>query len=61
MQWDKLFGSIYTKDISALKKMEDGERTRERFATIEKPDYSVLLSPSFWLHAQSAKGVKKRA
>jgi hypothetical protein len=41
--------------------MEDGERTRERFATIEKPDYSVLLSPSFWLHAQSAKGVKKRA
>lgn len=25
-----------------------GERTREAFEAIEKPDYSVLLSPSFW-------------
>jgi lathosterol oxidase len=27
-----------------------GERTREAFEAIEKPDYSVLLSPSFWWH-----------
>ena len=25
-----------------------GERTREAFDAVEKPDYSVLLKPSFW-------------
>jgi len=25
-----------------------GERTREAFEAVEKPDYSVLLEPSFW-------------
>eukprot|EP00947_MAST-08B_sp_MAST-8B-sp1_P005158 g5158.t1 len=61
--WDQLFGSIYPHDISAQSKIERGERTRERFDQIEKPDYSVLFQPGFWLTSQvdEKKPAKKKA
>ena len=34
--------------ISATHTAQAGKRTLEVFKTIEKPDYSVLLAPSFW-------------
>jgi len=52
--WDQMFGSIYEGDvvISAMEARKQGLRTREAFDAIEKPDYSPLLSPSFWLKGE---------
>lgn len=56
--WDKLAGSTYdvpkAECVCASCSIERGERTPEAFAKIEKPDYSVLLSPSFWLRGPRA-------
>lgn len=51
--WDKLAGSAFDEPAStcACAKccVARGERTREAFDAIEKPDYSVLVSPSYWV------------
>jgi len=51
--WDQLAGSIYEADhkscLCAGCCKARGERTPEAFAAIAKPDYSPLLSFSFWL------------
>jgi len=48
--WDKLFGSIYTGKCDCAKcARERGERTKEQWDKLERPDYSILLTPSFWL------------
>lgn len=48
--WDQLWGSVYTKKCFCCKcQVAEGKRTREIYDKVEKPDYSVLLSPSFWL------------
>jgi lathosterol oxidase len=56
--WDKLAGSVYEagpdKCLCAKCCVARGERTREAFDRVEKPDYSVLLSPTFWLHGARA-------
>jgi len=49
--WDRLFGSLYDGPCFCAKcSQAKGERTRERYeqAMKDKPDYSVLLRPSFW-------------
>lgn len=50
--WDDLYGSNdYGEDRDCLCvrcSTERGERTREAFDRIVKPDYSELLRPSFW-------------
>ena len=47
--WDQLAGTTYKKECFCVKcERAKGGRTREEFAKIKKPDYSVLLSPSFW-------------
>lgn len=50
--WDQLAGSLYKAGpeecLCAKCSMARGERTREAFEALEKPDYSVLLKPSFW-------------
>eukprot|EP01119_Soliformovum_irregulare_P003645 TRINITY_DN144_c0_g1_i1.p1 TRINITY_DN144_c0_g1~~TRINITY_DN144_c0_g1_i1.p1 ORF type:complete len:296 (+),score=52.42 TRINITY_DN144_c0_g1_i1:25-912(+) len=52
--WDQMFGSIYDGDCLCVKCCDaKGERSLEKWKLIEKPDYSILLDPSFWL--KSAK------
>jgi len=50
--WDQLAGSLYEAGpeecLCARCSMARGERTREAFEALPKPDYSVLLKPSFW-------------
>src|SRR5262249_41732814 len=50
--WDRIAGSVYDAGpeacICARCGAARGERTREAFEAVEKPDYSVLLDPSFW-------------
>lgn len=51
--WDQLAKSEYeagpAECLCAKCCQARGERTKERFDALEKPDYSVLLSPRFWL------------
>lgn len=51
--WDQIAGSLYkagpAECICARCSVARGERTREAFDAVDKPDYSVLLKPSFWL------------
>jgi len=48
--WDNLFGSVYDGNCFCAKcEQKAGRRTKEQFDKIVKYDYSVLLSPSFWL------------
>jgi len=50
--WDKIAGTAFDEKqescLCAKCCVARGERTREAFEKIEKPDYSVLLRPSFW-------------
>jgi lathosterol oxidase len=50
--WDRIAGSLYQAGpdecLCARCSTARGERTREAFDAVEKPDYSVLLKPSFW-------------
>jgi lathosterol oxidase len=45
--WDRFMGSIH-KGKCYCSDCDAPNRTREAFAQIHKPDYSVLLSPKFW-------------
>lgn len=48
--WDQIAGSIYRGECLCSKcAREKGKRTPEQWKAIKKPDYSVLLQPSFWL------------
>lgn len=54
--WDHLAGSVWDQECFCSKcSRARGERTKEAFAKVEKPNYSVLLSPSFWLNAGSSE------
>ncbi|MFT3774370.1 MAG: sterol desaturase family protein [Minicystis sp.] len=50
--WDRLAGSVYEAGpeacVCARCATARGERSREAFEALPKPDYSVLLKPSFW-------------
>lgn len=52
--WDKLFKSTYPDEGVPAKCLcsaccrARGERTEAAFAKVERPDYSVLLRPSYW-------------
>ena len=56
--WDQLAGSTYQAGpeacLCARCATARGERTREAFEAVEKPDYAVLLQPSFWWHGGKA-------
>jgi lathosterol oxidase len=50
--WDRYLGnSIYTGDKCYCSECDakEGNRTVEAFQKLHKPDYSVLLQPSYWL------------
>ncbi len=51
--WDQIAGSIYEAGpdtcLCARCSVARGERTKEAFLAIDKPDYSPLLRPAFWL------------
>merc|ERR1719231_222346 len=49
--WDQMFGTVYdgTTCVCAEDQIKQGLRTKAEFAKVEVPDYSILLSPSFWL------------
>lgn len=54
--WDQMFGTMYDKDCFCAKcSCAKGERTLEAWQKIDKPDYSVLLQPSFWLSSPAQK------
>jgi len=47
---------MYDKDCFCAKcSCAKGERTLEAWQKIDKPDYSVLLQPSFWLSSPAQK------
>jgi len=48
-------GKCYCSECDA----KAGNRTREAFEKIEKPDYSILLQPNFWLNWQDDFDAKK--
>eukprot|EP00657_Telonema_sp_P-1_P009913 TRINITY_DN417_c0_g1_i1.p1 TRINITY_DN417_c0_g1~~TRINITY_DN417_c0_g1_i1.p1 ORF type:complete len:167 (-),score=62.68 TRINITY_DN417_c0_g1_i1:236-736(-) len=53
--WDQMAGSIYkgTQVVPAVVQQQQGLRSKEEWEKVKKtiPDYSVLLSPSFWIKA----------
>jgi len=54
--WDQLFGSTFKGDCFCAKcEAAKGKRSKDKYAESlkEKPDYSVLLSPSFWLNPKT--------
>jgi lathosterol oxidase len=54
--WDQLFGSVYKGQCDCCRCCQKrGLRTLEEYKKIVKPDYSVLLSPSFWIDGFKAK------
>lgn len=57
--WDQIAGSLYKEGpetcICAGCSTARGERSREAFEAVHKPDYSVLLKPSFWLTGHDGK------
>ena len=58
--WDQLFDTMHPDGAaeSAMCAQERGERSREIWEKTVKPDYSVLLSPSFWLPSKIRKAQK---
>jgi Delta7-sterol 5-desaturase len=55
--WDQLFGSIYNDTcICAECEKKAGRRTKKQFEEIikTKPDYSILLSPTFLFSTSDA-------
>jgi len=57
--WDKLYGSQYDKDCFCIEcQHSQGKRTQADFAQVVVPDYSVLLSPSFWFDDPNPKLAK---
>ncbi len=56
--WDKLFRSTYPDEGAPAACLcsaccdARGERTEEAWARVLRPDYSVLLRPSFWIHGE---------
>merc|ERR1719204_1787034 len=59
--WDQMFGSVYAdegnpeKCICVKCARARGERTREIYDKIVKPDYSVMLTPEFWLEGAAVE------
>ena len=49
--WDNRMGSVYPEERCFCSKCAraKGERTREAWEALKKPDYTPLLSPRFWL------------
>jgi lathosterol oxidase len=63
--WDKIAGSAPDEPqascLCAKCCVARGERTHEAFEKIEKPDYSVLFSPRFWVRGGRATGLEGEA
>jgi len=54
--WDQICGSVYDGKCFCVKcAQKNGERTLDLWKQVEKPDYSPLLNPSFWLNAPLEK------
>ena len=48
--WDQKFGSLYEDEcVCSRCACERGERSLEAWNALQKPDYSVMLRPAFWL------------
>lgn len=59
--WDRAFGTLYTGECAcAACQCKEGARSPEAWAVVTKPDYSVLLSPSFWWSWSSSYEEQRR-
>ncbi len=62
--WDRLAGSVYQAGpdtcVCARCSVARGERTREAFEATARPDYTPLLSPSFWLRGPARAAAAER-
>lgn len=61
--WDQLVGADLTAELAKEGKCtcakcarQRGERTVEAWNAVEKPDYSILLEPKFWLSGKAFTG-----
>jgi lathosterol oxidase len=60
--WDQLFGTVWPKENHcAAWARANNLRTREQFEAVQKrhPDYSVLLSPGYWLNGKTVAAYGK--
>jgi lathosterol oxidase len=58
--WDQIAGSIYDKECFCAKcERNAGKRSLQAWNEVHKPDYSVLLTPNFWLHPPPEVSIEK--
>lgn len=58
--WDQLFGTVWPNENHCADwARKNGERTEAQFKALNLPDYSVLLSPSFWLNGPTVGAYDK--
>lgn len=47
--WDRLFGTLYEGECACAECQDkQGARSKEAWLVLHKPDYAILLQPSFW-------------
>jgi lathosterol oxidase len=52
--WDQLFGSVpdaNTVCVCSRCELKKGNRSEKKWFEVKKPDYSILLKPTFWMQA----------
>jgi len=55
--WDQLYGSVWDQECFCCKcAQKKGERTKEIYDTIRKPNYSPLFKVQFWLDGVKSTG-----
>ena len=61
--WDRMYGSIYDEGpcLCSACSVARGERTEEAWHAVRKPDYSVLLTPTFWWHGRTRPALTRGA
>ena len=53
--WDQMAGSVYPRCFCVRCQQANGKRERAQWEKVVKPDYSVLLKPSFFFNKDALK------
>lgn len=52
--WDRMFGSLNDKPCRCVRCCQAaGQREHDQWLKVDKPDYSVLLRPAFWINPKA--------